>query len=87
MKLDISGIKLYNSKEIKKDILGRELKAGDIVAAYKKGGIVLGVFNGISAISSASTVRTSHKTNCNNISKNNNYYSNSDYNFLHLLIW
>lgn len=59
MKLDISGIKLYNSKEIKKDILGRELKAGDIVAAYKKGGIVLGVFNGKSAISSASTVRTS----------------------------
>lgn len=58
MKLDISGIKLYNSKEIKKDILGRELKAGDIVAAYRKGGIVLGVFNGKSVISSTSTVRT-----------------------------
>lgn len=59
MKLDISGIKLYSSKEIKKDILGRELKAGDVVAAYKKGGIVLGVFNGKSVIASTYTVRTS----------------------------
>lgn len=58
MKLDISGIKLYNSNDVKKDIIGRELKAGDVVAAYKKGGIVLGVFNGKSVVSSTSTVRT-----------------------------